>query len=169
METFQGNASKEEGYNLLQSGQFEEAIEALKRAQQEDQEDAQIFTFLGVAYNKIGDKMRAIRSFEESLRIDESARGYYNLAMIYESVKRYDEAVREYHMALDTDPNYVRAKEALDKLHKMFEMKHPKPEVIEEVQEEPAQPEPAEVTEVKRKPSLTNSLRGMFSTKLKKA
>lgn len=175
MEMFQGNASKEEGYNLLQTGQIDEAIDAFNKALKTEPDDPQTYTFLGVAYNKKGDIMRAIRSFEESLRLSETARSYFNLAMMYESVHRYDEAIREYQMALDVDSNYARASEALNRLRARFEATHPKPEVVEDV---PAEPAPEAVPEnvqtetnkaAKSKFHLAESLRGVLSVKAKKA
>lgn len=123
--------SKEEGLRLLKAGKIEDAIRVLVKVR-ETADDAQVCAYLGAAYSQKGSKVNAIRAFEESLRLDETPRAYYNLAAVYESSGRIDEAVREYGMAVDLDPNYAAAKEALDRLHNKFAAAHPE-----------AQPEPA--------------------------
>lgn len=122
--------SKEEGLRLLKAGEIENAIEVLEKVCKKA-EDAQACAFLGAAYSQKGDRLRAIHSFEESLRIEETPRNYFNLARMYETCGRIDEAVREYKMATDLDPNYGPAKEAVDRLRSQFATTHPQ-----------AQPEP---------------------------
>ena len=125
METSPGSPSKEEGLRLLKAGEFDEAIDVLNKVLRNQPDDPQIHTYLGVAYNEKGDRLHAIGAFEESLRLQETPRSYYNLGQIYESVHRIDEAVREYRMAVELDPNYTAARQALDKLHTKFEAEHP--------------------------------------------
>ncbi len=121
MESSPGVSAKEEGIRLLKAGKIHEAIEKLQQALAIDPEDAQIHCYLGAAYNAVPDKLHAIHHFEECVRLEESPKAYYNLGLIYESVHRVDEAVRQYRMALELDPNYTKAREALDKLHERFE------------------------------------------------
>src|ERR1017187_3474718 len=113
----ESTVSREEGLRLLKAGQVDEAVKVLQEVVRADEEDATAQMYLGAAYNQQGDKLHAIHHFEESLRIEETAKGYYNLALIYEQVHRVDEAVRQYRMALEPDPNYTPAKDALDRLH----------------------------------------------------
>jgi len=121
MAAFPQDTSKEEGLRLLKAGKISEAIEALEKALSLDSEDPQLHMYLGAAYDQKPDKLHAIHHFEESLRLDETAKAYYNLGVVYESVHRIDEAVRQYRMALETDPNYANAQEALKKLQDQFE------------------------------------------------
>ncbi len=129
--------SKEEGLRLLKAGEIENAIKVLEKVS-EKTEDAQVCAYLGAAYSQKGDRLKAIRSFEESLRIEETPRNYFNLAKMYETCGRIDEAVREYRMAADLDPNYAPATEALDRLHNQFAAAHP------QVQPEPAAADPTQ-------------------------
>lgn len=119
--------TKEEGLRLLKAGQLNDAIKVLEKVRDKT-DDAQICSFLGAAYSQKGDKVNAIHAFEESLRLNETPKAYYNLAVIYESVGRIDEAVREYRMAVELDPNYALAAEALTRLHNQFAADHPEPE-----------------------------------------
>jgi len=129
MDSSQEVFTKEEGLRLLKAGQIEDAIRVLDKVSRKT-EDAQAWAFLGAAYNQIGDKMHAIHAFEESLRINETPKAYYNLGLIYESVKRTDEAVREYRMALELDSEYKLAAAAIERLHNMFASTHPEPEPV---------------------------------------
>lgn len=121
MEASRISALKEEGIRLLKAGKIAESIEKLQQALAMDPEDAQIHCYLGAAYNAVPDKLHAIHHFEECVRLEESPKAYYNLGLVYESVHRVDEAVRQYRMALELDPNYTKAREALEKLHERFE------------------------------------------------
>lgn len=125
METSSSSSLKEEGLRLLKAGQVDDAIETLKRAARADPEDARTHCYLGAAYNQKHDKLHAIAEFEECLRLEETPKAYYNLGRIYESVHRVDEAVRQYRMAVELDPDYSPATQALQKLHSRFESEHP--------------------------------------------
>lgn len=111
--------SKEEGLRLLKAGQLDDAIRVLEKVQAKT-DDAQVCSYLGAAYSQKGDRMNAIHAFEESLRLQETPKAYFNLALVYESVGRIDEAVREYRMATELDANYAPAQEALARLHTQF-------------------------------------------------
>ncbi len=124
METSPSSAAKEEGLRLLKAGKVSEAIAELERALSLDPEDPKLHCYLGVAYNAVPDKLHAIHHFEECVRIEESPKAYYNLGLVYESVNRIDEAVRQYRMALELDPNYANAQQALNNLHERFEAEH---------------------------------------------
>jgi tetratricopeptide (TPR) repeat protein len=127
METTPGTALTDEGLRLLKAGQVDQAIEALEKVLQADSDDAKAHMFLGIAYNQKGDRLRAIHHLEESVRLEETARSYYNLGLMYESAKRVDEAIREYRMAIELDPSYAPAHDALKRLHDQFEAAHAKP------------------------------------------
>jgi len=121
MGTYPQGTFKEDGLRLLKAGQVDDAIHALEQALKADSDDYETHMYLGAAYHQKADRLHSIHHFEESIRLQETAKGYYNLALVYESVHRYDEAVRQYRMALETDPGYTKAREALDKLHELFE------------------------------------------------
>ena len=111
------SVTREEGLRLLKAGQVDDAVRVLTEVIRADEDDALAHMYLGAAFNTKGDKLHAIHHFEESLRLEETAKGYYNLALIYEAVHRLDEAVRQYRMAIEIDANYAPAQEALNRLH----------------------------------------------------
>ena len=111
--------SREEGMRLLKAGQLDEAICVLEKVRDKT-DDPHVCSYLGAAYSKKDDKLNAIHAFEESLRLQETPKAYFNLALVYESVGRIDEAVREYRMAAELDPNYTPAQEALKRIQGQF-------------------------------------------------
>lgn len=125
MELSPENVSKEEGLRLLKAGEFGEAIKIFEKVKAKSPDDAQLLSYLGVAYNEKGDKLNAIASLEASLLLKETTKARYNLGLIYESVHRYDEAIREYQSAQNLDPNYAPAQQALNKLRDQFAASHP--------------------------------------------
>lgn len=142
--------SKEEGLRLLKAGQIDDAIKVLEKVKDKS-DDAQACAFLGAAYSQKGNKVNAIHAFEESLRLNETPKAYFNLAVVYESVGRADEAVREYRMAVELDPNYTPAQEAIQRLHDQFAASHPQPEpaaaAAEPTQSMPGAPAPVSQTQ----------------------
>jgi tetratricopeptide (TPR) repeat protein len=126
MESSANGSFRDQAVGLLKAGKINEAIELLSKAHKEDPEDSLVHTYLGVAYQQKNDKLHAIHHFEEALRFDESAKNYYNLAAMYESVHRIDEAVRQYKMSVEADPNYAKASDALKRLADQYASEHPK-------------------------------------------
>ncbi|NLN76047.1 MAG: tetratricopeptide repeat protein [Armatimonadetes bacterium] len=119
--------TKEEGLRLLKEGEIDAAIKVLEKVRQ-NVDDAQACSYLGAAYCQKGDRPRAIRAFEEALRIQETPKAYFNLAVMYESVSRMDEAVREYRMAAELDPEYAPAQQAIQRLQAQFAAAQPEHE-----------------------------------------
>ena len=116
METPAGSATKEEGLRLLKAGQVSDAIAVLGKVISADPDDAQAHMLLGIACHQGGDSPRAAQQLEQSLRLQESAKGCYNLAQVYESSGKLDNAVHLYRRALVLDPSYATARDALTKL-----------------------------------------------------
>jgi len=137
--------SKEEGLRLLKAGQLDNAIRVMEKVR-EKTDDAQLCSYLGAAYSQKGDKINAISAFEESLRLQETPKAYFNLALVYESVGRIDEAVREYRMATELDASYAPAQEALTRLHNQFAGVQPQ-----------AEPGAAAATQVMTAPSASQT------------
>jgi Flp pilus assembly protein TadD len=119
------DSPKEEGLRLLKAGQVDDAIKVFGDALRANMDDAQLHMYLGICYGQKNDKLHAIHHLETSVNLHEDPKALFNLGMIYESAHRFDEAVRQYRMAVQLDPGYTRAQEALDKLHSQFEAAHP--------------------------------------------
>lgn len=124
MEQSVGGGSKDEAVRLLKAGQIDEAIGVLEELCKKDPDDAQIQMYLGIAYGQKNDKLHAIHHLETSCNLEDNPRASYNLATIYEAAHRIDEAVRNYRVALQLDPNYALAQEALSKLQAQYEAAH---------------------------------------------
>jgi len=153
MDESTGSDSREEGLRLLKSGEVDKAIDVLNRVLEADSDDAKAHMYIAIAYNQKNDKLHSIHHFEESLNLEETPKGYYNLGLVYESVHRTNEAVRQYKMALELDPNYSLAQDAMKKLQDKFDADHPKPiaDVLPDTTaEEPAQAVPAAAAENRR-------------------
>lgn len=139
MEQAASDSPKNEGLQFLKAGQVDEAIEAFERALHHDQDDAQLHMYLGIAYGRKNDKLHAIHHLETSVNLDENPRALYNLGMIYETAHRIDEAVRQYKMAIQLDPAYAQAQDALGRLQSQFAAAHVQDSPpVEEAAEAPA-------------------------------
>ena len=116
MEEAPDGATKEEGLRLLKAGHVSDAIGVLGKVIASDPNDAQAHMFLGIACQQGGDTPRAAHHLQESLRLKEDPRAYYNLGQVYESSNRANDAKIQYRRALLLDANYANARQALDKL-----------------------------------------------------
>jgi tetratricopeptide (TPR) repeat protein len=116
MEAQEGDATKEEGLRLLKAGEVTDAIGVLGRVIASDPDDAQAHMFLGIACHQGGDSPRAAHHLQESIRLQEDPKAYYNLGLVYESSNRADDAKLQYRRALLLDANYSNARQALDNL-----------------------------------------------------
>ena len=124
MENAGNGATKEEGLRLLKAGQVDEAIAVFEKVLATDEDNAQVHMYLGVAYNHKHNRLRAIHHLEVSLNLQESAKGFYNLGLVYQESHRVDEAVRQFKMAVELDPEYELAKNALHTLQSQHAAAH---------------------------------------------
>jgi tetratricopeptide (TPR) repeat protein len=107
------------GWSLSAQGKYDEAIEKCKRAILLDPE-------FGNPYNDIGAYLIHLGRLDEAvpwLELACSSRRYnarhyphFNLGRIYERRGSYAEAIKEYEEAARLDPNYKRARQAVEKL-----------------------------------------------------
>ncbi len=143
-------STKEEGLRLLKAGELDAAIKTLETLRQQI-EDAQVCAYLGAAYSQKGERLRAIRAFEEALRIKETPKAYFNLAVMYEAVGRMDEAVREYRMAIELDSEYAPAQKAIHRLQEQFAATQPQQDLADEIAASGitgAEPVPEQIPEI---------------------
>jgi len=108
--------TRDEGLSLLKAGRIDEAIGVLGKAVAADPSDAVAHMYMGIACHQAGDGPRAARHLEESIRLQESPRAYYNLGQVYESLSRLEDALAHYRRALVLDPNYAKAQEAIQRM-----------------------------------------------------
>jgi tetratricopeptide (TPR) repeat protein len=88
-----------------------------------DKSIAASYTFMeawlekGLALYDLKKYKEAAEVLEKSISIQNNFdKGYYYLGQCYEKLNRTDEAIQAYQIALNYDPNYVEAKDALGKL-----------------------------------------------------
>ncbi len=102
-------------------GQFDKAVEAFRRALELNPNDEDLYVDIVKTYNKAiksfgplpfyeqaRDEM--LHSFQEFIRTKSPrARSYFNFGVLYDDMGDYERAISAYRMALDINPNYVKA------------------------------------------------------------
>lgn len=102
------------GLELLRAGKLDEAIEQLELATTRFPEDYRAFNYLGVAYAQKKLVNRAIGALQTAIRLrGDVANIHYNLGLVYQAEGFHEEARQEFEKALEIDPSYHRAEEAL--------------------------------------------------------
>lgn len=101
---------------LAQSQKFDAAKEAFEKVIELDANNAQAFGNLGNLYLMRKDFNEAAKHYEQSISIDPTAMIHTNLAIIYLYTKRTQSAKSELQKALKLDPEYLPAKNLLQKL-----------------------------------------------------
>jgi tetratricopeptide (TPR) repeat protein len=107
----------EQGLTAFKAGNIDTAIAELETATREDPTSFRAFNYLGAAYAAKGKFNAAIGAFKSAEQINPNiASIHYNIAQAYEAGGVWAEAEYEYQRALEVDPSYSRAQEALDSL-----------------------------------------------------
>jgi len=107
------------GVEAFKAGDFDKAIEELEAATRLDHNNYKAFNYLGAAYAAKGRFNTAIGAFKRAEEIAPAvASVHYNIAQAYEATGITNEAEYEYERAIEIDPNYTKAREALDRLKK---------------------------------------------------
>ncbi|MCE5200589.1 MAG: tetratricopeptide repeat protein [Armatimonadota bacterium] len=107
------------GVEAFKAGNTDTAIEALEEVTRLDHQNHRAFSYLGAAYAAKGRFNAAIGAFKQAEQIaPRVASIHFNIAQAYEASGIPNEAEYEYERALEIDPNYTRAREALDVLKK---------------------------------------------------
>jgi len=63
----------------------------------------------GVAYGHKGDFDRAIRDFDQAIKINPSYEAFYSRGLTYSNKGLWDRAIQDYDEAIKLNPNYVKA------------------------------------------------------------
>ena len=105
------------GVCLKDMGNYQSAIEPLKRAREFDPNLKEIYNLLGFCYFKLKEHESSIEQFEKALEIDPgSAIDYANIGSNLREMGHKKEAIRLYRMALEMDPTIDFARESLARL-----------------------------------------------------
>lgn len=89
---------------LISKEQFDAALNIILKLREQEPQNTDVAYSLGVAYSAVGESRKAIQCFLEAA--DDGwllGRVYDNIAEEYFRLRNYDEAIRYYHLALDTD------------------------------------------------------------------
>ena len=112
------------GVDAFKSGEIDKAIKELEAATQEDKKSYKAFAYLGAAYAAKERYNAAIGAFKTAEQLNPGIPSiHYNIAQAYEAAGVPNEAQFEYERALQIDPHYTKAAEALAELKKKLEQK----------------------------------------------
>jgi tetratricopeptide (TPR) repeat protein len=96
---------RNEGYDLIQSKQYEKAIDTLDKSIKLSPKSPLSHYYRGYAYMKERDYDRAIPDFEKSISLDPNLSGAYaGLATVQVELKDYEEAMRAASKAIELNP-----------------------------------------------------------------
>ncbi|MBU0664668.1 MAG: YcaO-like family protein [Proteobacteria bacterium] len=105
------------GHCLKDLGRYDEAIKALNKGREEDDERPDLHNVLGVCYYKKEDFNQAIVHFHRAVELNPvSAMDYANLGVNYRKIGKRDEAVHFFTLALSLDSSIDFAKAQLAEL-----------------------------------------------------
>ncbi len=89
---------------MIAKEQFEPALNMILKLREQEPSNTDVAYSLGVAYSAVGESRKAIKCFLEAANDGWLlGRVYDNIAEEYFRLRNYDEAIRYYHLALDTD------------------------------------------------------------------
>jgi len=111
------------GVDAFKTGEIDKAIKELEAATQADKKNHKAFAYLGAAYAAKDRYNAAIGAFKISEQLNPGVPSiHYNIAQAYEAAGIPNEAEFEYERALQIDPHYKKAADALAELKK--KLKH---------------------------------------------
>lgn len=105
------------GVEAFKATDFDKAIEELEAATHSNHDNYKAFCYLGAAYAAKQRYNAAIGAFKTAEQIAPGVASiHYNIAQAYEAGGVISEAEYEYERAIEINPDYALAKEALSKL-----------------------------------------------------
>lgn len=105
------------GYILEQLGDNNEALSYYKEAQQKDKNNEYIHNAIASIYRANKEFVSAKMHLSDSLNINSNnAVTYYNYGNLLVDMKHLDEAREMYKKAIEINPDFIEAKEELEKL-----------------------------------------------------
>jgi tetratricopeptide (TPR) repeat protein len=108
------------GYEALEKpeeaeSQYKKAVEAYKKYFESNPEDAEAHYNLGQAYSNLGQYSEAVREYRVATKLkNDDPDIYYDLGMAHTKLAQYDAAAAAFSKALEIDPDYYRAQDALN-------------------------------------------------------
>jgi len=100
------------GLTLSAMGEYEDAIEALHKALELNPELTDIHNTLGAIYTELGDFEKALKEYREVLNDKTYPTPYFvyfNIGLLKERQKKYDEAIAAFEQAISLKEDFYRA------------------------------------------------------------
>jgi Tfp pilus assembly protein PilF len=98
----------------LMAGHASEAIQELRSLLQQDAENAEAYELMGAALTMAGNKDGGLACFERACELKpERASYHYNFGCALEKLDDPMRAIAQFRLAVQADPNYTRASEAV--------------------------------------------------------
>ena len=95
---------------LYSSGQYQEAIEAIKLLNKSHPNVPLLFNLIGACYKALGQLQGAIKMFETAVNIkSDYAEAHKNLGLSLSELGQLNDAVQCFQKAIEADNNYVDA------------------------------------------------------------
>ncbi|HMO60469.1 MAG TPA: tetratricopeptide repeat protein [Ferruginibacter sp.] len=106
-----------QGLYFNNTGDKEKAVDFFEQCIRMDYTNMLAHREKAIAQYDSGKYLDALKTLEIALRIKNNYdEGYYWMGRCYEKLNEKEQAVKSYEMALQADPNYIEAKDALAKL-----------------------------------------------------
>jgi len=100
---------KNYAYLLFQEKRYKEALEMFERYNSFG-EEAEVYNNIGIINEELGNKAKAVKSYEKSIEVDERyALAYNNLGVLYLNDKKYNDASKLFDDAIKFDSSLVDA------------------------------------------------------------
>jgi tetratricopeptide (TPR) repeat protein len=95
------------GRDAFERGRYEDSIRELEEAIALAPDFADLHNLLGLALGLTGERERAVASFQRALQVNPNyVEARMNLAIVYNDLGRYDEALREFRTERPRDPDH---------------------------------------------------------------
>lgn len=102
-------------------GDFQKAVDTLRRALQRDRKNAHGYFNLGLAYRKLKQTAMSVSAYKEAIKISpEFAEAYMNLANVMMDMGSLQQAVQMFKKALEIRPEFAKAQRGLEKAEAAF-------------------------------------------------
>lgn len=97
-------------------GDFQKAVDTLRRALQRDRKNANTYFNLGLAYRKLKQTAMSVSAYKEAIKLSpEFAEAYLNLANVLVEMGSLQQAVQMFKQAIELRPTLEKAKRGLEK------------------------------------------------------
>jgi tetratricopeptide (TPR) repeat protein len=99
-------------YNRM--GEFQKAVDALRKGLQKERKSSQGYYNMGIAHKGLHQLSMAVSAYREAIRLDpQMPEAHLNLANVYVEMGNFQQAMAEYRRALEIDPDFERARRGL--------------------------------------------------------